>query len=155
MKQIKLTKNKFALVDDEDYNYLNQWKWYFCQNGYVARSTWKPRQMIYIHRLLLNCNKTQFVDHIDGNKLNNQKSNLRICTQKENSRNKRKTKPLTSMFKGVSWSKIANKWTARITYNKKIYHLGYFTNETLAAKKYDEKAIELHGKFAKINFKKG
>jgi len=96
MKEIKLTQGKFAIVDDADYNWLNQWKWYakICSNGkriYVARFqriNGKPTT-IYMHRIITNCPEDKEVDHINGDSLDNRRKNLRIVTRSENSNNRR------------------------------------------------------------------
>lgn len=160
MKQIKLTQGKFALVDDEDFDFLNQWKWSVSKIGnnfYAMRSKkiTKTRKSITIrmHRLILNVSKGEYVDHIDMNGLNNQRSNIRVCTNAENSRNRTASKNTSSKFKGVSWHKRNKKWCANIKVDRKTYSIGSFTSEIEAAKAYDLKAKELHGEFANFNFK--
>ena len=91
-------------------------------------------------------------DHINGDGLDNRKQNLRTCTHTENMRNRGKSKNNTSGFKGVSWHKRGKTWDAKIAHNKKLMHIGSFKDKEVAAKAYDRKAIELHGKFAKLNF---
>ena len=110
-----------------------------------------------IHRLvaqafILNLTALPCVDHIDRNKLNNHLLNLRWCTKQENQYNRSKNKNGTSVYKGVSFHKKANKWLSRINQYGHPIHLGYFTDESEAAHAYDRKAIELFGVFAKLNF---
>jgi hypothetical protein len=161
MKTITLSQNKVALVDDEDYDFLNQWKWcaikYKNGNYYAVRHPeWDPitkKQItIHMHRLIMNAPDSLEVDHWDSNTLNNQKDNLRLATHSQNQSNRGKTKRNTSGYKGVSLCKKTNKWRALIKFNKKSIHLGYFNNIIDAARAYDQKAIELFGEFAKLNF---
>jgi len=105
-----------------------------------------------MHRQILSCPPDLLVDHIDHNGLNNCKRNLRLCTPAQNTRNSLSSANSSSKYKGVCWSKREKKWTASIQFNKKAYHLGYFTDEIKAAKAYDKKAKELHGQFACLNF---
>lgn len=90
-------------------------------------------------------------DHIDGNKLNNQKTNLRIATRTENARNQRPVRGGSSQYKGVGWHKAANKWRADIRINGELKYLGLFTDEIQAAKSYNEAATKYFGEFAQIN----
>ncbi len=109
-----------------------------------------------MHRFILGLCDGQRCDHKDNNGLNNQRSNLRIATAGQNQHNSgcRKYKGMrSSRFKGVHWAKNARKWLAQITANRKHYHLGLFENEEDAARAYDRKALELHGDFAKTNFR--
>ena len=92
------------------------------------------------------------VDHINGNPLDNRKSNLRICTNAENQRNRGVNKNNTSGYKGVCWAKQNKKWKARIKHNGKLIHLGYYKDKEEAARAYDKKAKELHGEYAYLNF---
>jgi len=162
MKQISLTQGKMALVDDEDYEYLNQWKWYaHCRKNsnifYACR--WDksrkehPRKIIRMHRFILQPTKNLQVDHIDGNGLNNQRSNLRLCTGQQNSQNCRLARHNTSGYKGVTFDRTG--YRARITFNRKQILLGYFSTPEEAAQAYNKAAIKYFGRFAKLNIMKG
>lgn len=158
MKKIKLTKNKIALVDDEDYNMVSQYKWSCRNNGsdnlYAVRTT-KDKKSIYMHRQILKvCNKNTHVDHINGNSLDNRKCNLRTCSNEQNRRNSKLNKRNKVGYKGVRTRDNINKFAAYINYKGRFYHLGYYDTAIEAAKARDKKAIELHGKFAKLNFPK-
>jgi hypothetical protein len=154
MKEIKLTQGKVALVDDEDYEYLNQFKWYAHKKPctfYAERSVGnrKNRTLVRMHRVIMNTHDNMQVDHIDHNGLNNQKCNLRNCTASQNRMNKR---PFgKSIYKGVGFNEGLIQ--ARIRINNKQIHLGYFKSEELAAKSYDIAAKKYHGEFANLNFK--
>jgi murein L,D-transpeptidase YafK len=145
MKTILLSKNKVALVDDEDFEYLNQWKWSYI-NGYAAR---RPGgRWVRMHRLLMNTPANMETDHVNGNTLDNQKINLRICTSRQNKANQHKRSDNTSGYKGVNWHKENRCWVAHI-HSK---HLGVFKNIEDAARAYDAAAKEVYGEFAKPNF---
>lgn len=145
MKKIKLTQGKYALVDDEDYEYLNQWKWYFHSTGYAVRNCYKNgHRHIKLHRFLLSAGKKE-IDHINGNRLDNRKKNLRRVFRKQNVWNSKKWKNKTSS-KGVDFTR--NKWRARIGKNWKSIHLGYFKTEKEARKAYIKAAKEFHGEYA-------
>ena len=105
-KSIPLTKGKFALIDDEDYDWLMQWKWVY-SNGYAFR--WskggkKYRKGTFMHRMICNTSVGMLTDHINGNKLDNRRSNLRICTASDNQANRIKLHKTSSSFKGVSFN---------------------------------------------------
>lgn len=157
MKEIPLTQGKFTTVSDEDYDWLNQWKWCAVKGHNTfyamrANNSSGMRSGLKMHRLILGLTDPKIsVDHIDGNGLNNQRNNLRACTHQQNSMNRQATKNGASKFKGVSWFSETQKWVASLRHNKKYYHLGYFDNEIDAAKAYNDKAIEMHGDFARIN----
>ena len=161
MKQIELTQGKFAIVDDEDYKYLNQWKWCFITAGYAQRvkhisGSKKNRVLehILLHRVLMNCSKGQQVDHINGDGLDNRRENLRISTQAQNVRNKGFSKNNTSGYKGVIFIKSgtrSKRWTARLTYNYKPISLGYFDTSIEAAIAYNKAASIYFGEFARLN----
>ena len=159
MKEISLTQGKVALVDDADYEWLNQWKWYASsiQSSYSCRFYAKRRVrkgvLEYMHRLILELqrNDNREVDHIDGNGLNNQRSNLRVCTHKQNRQSSRKRKIGASRYKGVCWNRRRHKWCSYIYVNEKLIHLGYFDSETDAALAYNHAALNHFGKFALLN----
>lgn len=164
MRRIPLTKGKFALVDDEDYNRIVKYKWLAKKGGnayYAFR--WAcvkgpdfkiKRRYIGMHQLILNLpiSEIREVDHMDGNGLNNQKSNLRDCSRSENMCNRSKLSNNTSGYKGVRWKKENNKWNSYIRKDNKVIHLGYFFCIIKAAKAYDIAAIKYHGEFARLNF---
>lgn len=150
MKKIKLSRGKFALVDNEDYAFLNQWKWFWLNPGYAARTirTGKSFHKVLMHRVLLTRTKGQEVDHKNGNGIDNRKRNLRICTKIQNHWNRGKSKRNTSGYKGVHWHRASKKWSANITANHKKHFLGYFTSKKKAAMVYAVAAKKLHKEFA-------
>lgn len=146
-KLIPLTKEKFAKVDNEDFELLSKYNWsitavHYCENSEKGR----------MHRFIMNAPKDMYVDHINHDPLDNRKSNLRICTVAENTQNQRARIGKKSKYKGVTWSKAAKKWTSSIEVDKKSYHLGVFIDEIEAAKAYDEAAKKYHKGFAYTNF---
>jgi len=154
MKKIKLAKGKFALVDDEDYDWLNQWKWYANKIGhtyyvYHAQRIGKKILKYAIHRIIMRPPFNMQVDHIDHNGLNNQKSNLRICNSAQNQMNQLKK----NKYKGVYIEKRCNKNLIRacIKINYTLRYLGYFKTEKEAAMAYNEAAKNLFGEFANLN----
>jgi|ERR1035437_4627903 hypothetical protein len=152
MKQIPLTKGKFALVDDEDYDFLMQWKW--CYAGkYARRHSPRPtKKWIIMHKLINGTDDSLQTDHIDGNPMNNQRHNLRDATPLQNARNRPSYKNSFSKFKGVAKNK--NKLKAYIRVEGKLIHLGCFSidREIEAAKAYDAAALKYFGDFARLNF---
>jgi len=129
MKTIELTQGEVALVDDEDFEELNQYRWRAHKNGnvfYAERSTRgvKPRTWVSMHRTLMNAPKGMIVDHIDGDGLNNRRSNLRVVTQRQNLQNMHTGK--SSIYPGVSWHKAVGKWQSQIRINGDYKYLGLF-----------------------------
>ena len=152
IKFIALTKGKIAIVDAEDYELLKQYKWHsICSDGSFYAYRCRNKKSISMHRMLMNAPKGKVVDHIDGNGLNNRRSNLRICTVSENIRNSR-GRHKTSKYKGVHWNKRAGKWVSSITEKGKYEFLGHFDDEAEAAKIYDKRAKRLFGEYAYLNF---
>ncbi len=145
-KLIPLTQGKFAIVDDEDYDWLMQWNWYY--KVYAARSKSKSHSAILMHRLIL---PGKMIDHKNGNELDNRKCNLRECTRAENSYNQKGQKNSTSKYKGVHWIKKRGIWHACIINGLSTTFLGSFRNEEDAAKAYNEAAIKYFGEFARLN----
>lgn len=156
MKEIQLTQGKVALVDDEDFDYLNQWKWHAYKqhrNNFYARTVIcniKERTPILMHRLLVKC-EGKIIDHISGDGLDNRKCNIRVCNRAQNAINRRININNLSGFKGVSWFKPLNKWRAQIQYKVIVYHLGCFEKPIDAARAYNNAAQKYHGEFAKLN----
>jgi hypothetical protein len=157
MKHISLSQGLYTLVDDEDFEYLNQFKWYAKNCGkkkYAVRhylKAYRNKSKKYMHRELLDAPKGLQVDHINGDSLDNRRCNIRLCTSADNVRNRRKLKE--KGYKGVIWIERVKKWRANIGHNGKNMYLGYFKNEVDGARAYDKKAKELYGEFANLNLK--
>lgn len=116
MKRIPLSRGQFAVVDDEDYEFLMQWKWSFQARGYAWRGVGSSKsgnyRAVWMHRQILNPREDQEVDHIDGNGLNNIRSNLRACGHAENLRNHKVNARNKTGFRGVSFEKSRGKYFA-------------------------------------------
>ena len=150
-KEIPLTNGGFAIVDDEDYENLSQFKWHKRGTGkYRYAFRIEKCKTFSMHRALINVPAGMQTDHIDGNGLNNLRSNLRIATCAQNQFNALGWGG-KSNFKGVTWSKEKKKWISKIRITCRRLHLGYFHTELDAAKAYNEAALKYHGAFAKIN----
>jgi hypothetical protein len=149
VRMISLTDGCYAYVDAADYEWLNQWHWHL-ENGYAARD--EKGKIILMHRQIMEPPKAMVVDHIDGNKANNCRRNLRVCTRLENIRNQRKRNGLSSIYKGVFYHKEKRKWYAKCQHRGERIWLGYFDAEVEAARAYDRKAVECFGEFACLNF---
>lgn len=162
MKYIKLTQGKKTIVDNEDFDYLNQWKWHFHNNGYAVRTInsgggrkLNKTTQLKMHRVIVNTPKDFMTDHINGNRLDNRKVNLRICTNLENSWNARSYKRSrkdgkVSKYKGVYCE--AGKWRSKIQYKGKKIHIGMFKSEVEAALAYNSFAKKLFGEYSRLNF---
>ncbi len=152
MKKIELTKGKYALVDDNDYDFLMKWKW--CFNGRCAvrhsRKLEKGKTSIFMHRVILQTPDGLDTDHKNQNALDNRRNNLRVCSRSENMGNRGKQINNTVGFKGIVWHK--NRWVARVRGKNKKMHIGRFDNKIEAARAYDKMAIEVFGEFASLNF---
>ena len=156
-KKILLGHGRFAFVDDEDFDWLSRYCWHFHKaSGGAARSTCKEGKigLVLMHREIMGFPET-VIDHRDRDPLNNQKINLRICSVKENSRNRGPRRNSKSGFKGVHWNKQCRKWHAQIEVNGKNIYLGLFSNVLNAARAYDTVAREYFKEFAYLNFPDG
>ncbi len=162
MKCINVT-SKFGkvLVDDKDYERVSKYRWWVVSiktkraiKPQLAVQTEINGKTVKLHRFILNPPKKMDVDHINGNTLDNRRSNLRICSRTQNLQNTdkyRRRKGTTSKFKGVSWRSDSNNWRARIQINGVDKVLGSFQDEISAARAYNKAALTYFGEFAKIN----
>jgi len=158
---VPLTWNQYAIIDLEDIERVGKYNWHAKKRltYYAYRvaccgrdiNNKQIREGILLHRYILDILDSEMqVDHRNGNGIDNRKRNLRICTNSENSRNRRKIGGV-SKFKGIHWDRGHNKWHAQITTNKKVIHLGRFGSEIEAAKVYDVAALKYHKEFAATN----
>jgi hypothetical protein len=147
MKLIPLTQGRLAEVDDEEYDALSKFKWYFMQVGYAARTDRSTKKLVYMHREIVGAENGRQVDHISGDKLDNRRSNLRIATNQENHFNMGLRRDNTSGAKGVCWHKKARKWMARVHINGKDIHLGLFADKNEAITVRRSAAQKYQGEF--------
>jgi hypothetical protein len=158
MQLIALSKGKFAKVDDEDYEWLSQWRWYaneqcpgrfYAERCYMGDDGRKVHPKM--HRVIMGAPSNALVDHRDGDSLNNQRYNLRVCTKSQNLCNRSATRSNTSGYKGV-FKQGEKYWMARISVGGRAIYLGNFNTPEAAAHAYDAAAIKYHGEFARLNF---
>jgi hypothetical protein len=165
MKKIPLTQGQFALVDDWNYDWLNQFKWcakkdykngtfYAIRNSSRKENNGKQKQ-IFMHRVIMKTPEGMDCDHKNHNGCNDQEYNLRNCTHQQNQQNRKKEKDCSSEHKGVTWDKKRQKWKAQIKFNGKSIHLGMFTSEIEAAMAYNKAAKELFKEFVCLNSEEG
>jgi hypothetical protein len=162
MREIKLSQDKVALVDNEDYEWLSQWKWSAFQNrsGYYAvrnervkemGGIKRSRKLILMHREILQAKDDMDVDHWDGNGLNNQRYNLRECPHADNMKNQKVNSVNKTGYKGVYWNKKNRKYVANIGVGGTCVYLGSFETAEDAALAYNQRAVEVYGEYARLN----
>jgi len=149
VKRIPLGGGLYAYVDAADYEWLSQWAWHVI-GGYAGR--YEKDRKIYIHREIVQPRKGLVVDHINRNKMDNTRLNLRACTPDENARNRAKRVASVSQYKGVGYRKRNRQWFAEIVIAGEHVWLGFFDDEIDAARAYDRAAVEHFGEFANLNF---
>jgi len=153
MKQLRLKREGYALVDDEDYERLKSYRYRVDKDGYAIRSGgYQSAPNIRLHHDVLGDGpRNGFVtDHIDHNKLNCQKANLRWISRVRNTSKKQTAN--SSQYLGVSWDSVNDKWAVELKHEGVRYRLGRFVDEVDAAKAYDKKALELGRKPHDLNF---
>ena len=157
-KEITLTQEQVAIVDDWRYDELNQFKWYAywsesTKSFYAARQPSRllgKRKMILMHAFVAKTPSGMETDHINHKTLDNQEHNLRVCTHSQNTMNSNKYQNNTSGYKGVT--PRGKRYRAWIRFNGKLHHLGSHQTAEEAARIYDEAAKKYHGEFASLNF---
>lgn len=159
MKEIQLTQGKVALVDDADFEWLNQFKWYAAYQRTGAhwyaqrRESSASSRKLLMHRVILDVDDPMLeVDHKDRNGLNNTRANLRQATRAQNQQNGILPRNNTSGYKGIYLDKRRGKWQAKIRYNGKQHYIGQFDGPEAAARAYDAAARKHFGEFARCNF---
>lgn len=156
MKTIQLTKGGEAIVDDEDYEELLKTKWCLSSTGYAVRGYYEGGKMYTksMHRVLMGNPKGLSVDHINGNRLDNRKENLRVCTHQQNIFNQKVRVNSRSGYRGVifdNYKPRTKKWRATIKCNNTKEYLGHFLTKEEAALAYNAAAIRLFGSYAHLN----
>ena len=155
MKEIELANGEIAIIDEEDWLLVAQYKWRLLEKRYTKyaqanikkNGKWRTMRM---HRLIMNCPRNIQIDHIDHDGLNNRKSNLRFATNQQNNFN-RKGYDTSSKYKGVTWRTKLKKWEAQIQTKGKSKYLGYYANENDAARAYNKMAVQVFGEYAYVN----
>lgn len=166
-KAIPLTQGKFAIVDEDDYEKIMQYKWQWQLStrgrfGYARRKQHvsyiggkQKTKSIFLHKFIMKAEVGQIVDHINRNSLDNRKQNLRFCTISENARNKSKMIGAMSIYRGVYKDINRAKWKANIRLNGKLHHIGSYLKEEDAAIAYNEMAKKYFGESALLNIISG
>lgn len=166
MRKLTTDNGYTFMIDDMDYLIVSKYHWigWVSQKRLSDGSLGVPHVYVYahfyknnkdsqllLHRLIMDAPSDRQVDHIDGNGLNNCKSNLRLCTLPQNLMNKCKKPTNTTGYKGVYRHKGTRKWRAQISTNNRAMHLGSFTTKEQAALAYNAAAFKYYGEFAKLN----
>lgn len=155
LREIPLTKGKHTIVDEADYEHLSKMKWRITHNGYARHdiNNSSTRACLFMHRIIMNCPDDMIIDHINGDKLDNRKCNLRLCTHNDNKKARNKPRKAlgqyTSKYKGVCLYR--KRWLAKLESNGKQHYIGMFATEKEAAIAYNNFALIYHGEFARLN----
>lgn len=142
-------KGSDSVVDDDIFEFVKNIKWHLNKAGYICYS--KNNNKVFLHRLIANTPDGYVTDHINGNKLDNLRSNLRVTTDKYNRINSGMRSDNSSGFRGVWYRKNRKRWQSEIKIDGKKYSLGCYSTPEEAASAYNKKAIELFGTYARLN----
>ncbi len=161
-RRIALTRGQYTIVDPEDYERLARYKWQamksrhtFYASRYSRRDKDGKRKCYMMHREILKPEGNKLCDHINGNGLDNRKTNLRPATRAQNGWNRRKNRVKSrSRYKGLAWDSKDKRWEVRISVNGRRIYVGRFQDQTEAARAYDRAARRYHGRYAQVNFKR-
>ena len=148
-KWISLTRGKYALVDKADFDRTNAHNWSYSGNGYALNHSGAIGRPIYLHQYIVG---QRFVDHINGDPLDNRRKNLRVANQSKNLANQKLAKHNTSGFKGVTYDRGRKKFKAQIMVKQKNIFLGRRSTAVEAAHLYDDAARRHFGQHACLNF---
>jgi hypothetical protein len=145
----------YTLVSKSDYTHLNQFNWNVSNKGYIY--AYVDKKLWFLHRYICHTRKKKditgiVVDHINSNKLDNTRQNLRCVNITDNNINRTKAKGCSSKYIGTYWNIEKQKWKAGITVNEKQIFLGYFNDQVTAAKARDRATKKYFGKIGKLNF---
>ena len=159
MIEIQITKGQTALIDDEDYEKISPFQWCCHGDGYAARGYHENGKLVILkmhHAVFGKPPAGYVVDHINGNRLDNRKCNLRFVTVQQNCFNSKKKKSPASAanpspYKGVTWRNDRSKWRSCITVGGQRLYLGLFETAQEAALAYNVAALKYHGEYAKLN----
>lgn len=151
--KVQLSRGGYALVDPEDYHEVSQYRWYSAEvsPGMIYAMATVEGKSVYMHRLIMQPPKGMIVDHINGDRMDNRRSNLRICTWTQNNANTKRPRKNKSGYVGVRRTP-SNKWEAAVQVDKKTKHLGTFDTAEDAARARDKAALEAYGKYCYLNF---
>lgn len=153
MYMIPLTRNQVAIVDDADYALVAPYRWHCMAKGYAARRlrVCEGSAIVLMHRIIMQAPTDLQIDHINGNKLDNRRSNLRLVTNQQNRFNQRPRKDNKTGYKGVCWNRRVGKFCAQIHHNHTNMLIGHYSTAIEAAHAYNRKAAELFGEYAYLN----
>lgn len=143
------------IININDLHIYHKYKWYYDKRDnrlFTGGGSRYGIKTIHIYKLILDLKRHICIDHINGNRMDNRRCNLRVCSLGQNNINKKKIQKFSSIYKGVFWAKDREKWRAQIKFKYIRRHIGTYDNEIDAAKAYDIKAKELFGEFAILNF---
>jgi len=149
-RRIPLTKGKFSIIDDDDFSRVSRHRWKFQPNGYATRNAGATKGTVYLHRFIMDAPRGIEIDHINLNKLDNRKANLRFATRSQNAFNYRRLSTNKTGVRGVHFDKSRNKFAAEIIFRGTKIRLGRFESLERAAIVRKKAAIKFHGEFARI-----